>query len=794
MDKDKKKMKGESFQDLLGEKETESTPGVEVDGSALLSIETVAKADRETAVESESAGVEHTTIVAIEDIEILQSFIQECQEHLANMEGKVLNLEAGTDPAVVDEIFRSIHTMKGNSAFFGYEKMKSLSHALESILDDLRSDKIGLDTELVDILLAGTDILDKMVGEIDRGMGQGPRTDGRIEIADSAIDITPLLARIRDAREAGRGHASSERSPAGEQWLINGEITEKFFTEAADLLDSAEKNILALEKRPGDRELIDDIFRTIHTIKGNAGFLGFGEIEDTCMRMESSMDSIRDGGKEASVKTATALLKTLDSLRVMLDLLQSGEEGVEKREGSSPYKPIGEILVEMGESTPQVVEQALDLQEKKVGEILVAGGQLTEEALNKALENQAARQEPGQPSGLRAERKDIRVDMAKLDKIFDLVGELVTAEAMVIHNPELKGLKVDSFDRAAGYLSKITREMQEITMTVRMIPLEGLFNKMRRLVRDLSRKFGKKIDFLVSGQEIEMDRNVIEEISDPLVHIVRNAIDHGIEDVETRKSRGKDGTGTLSLSARYEGNEIWVSIEDDGAGLEREKILAKAKQRGLLKGDGKNLSDEEVWQVLFEPGFSTAEKVSEISGRGVGMDVVKKNIEKLRGAVDVKSVYGEGSEIILKIPLTLAIMDGITFKVGPVQFAIPLDDILEFHKATEEQVIGTNAGREVLRLREEIIPVIKLHEFFALQTEKGTASEGLFVVVQAKGRKAALLVDGVAGYQQIVVKALPEFMGDMRAISGCSITGDREVSLIIDVGSLLTEELASRSI
>jgi two-component system chemotaxis sensor kinase CheA len=331
--------------------------------------------------------------------------------------------------------------------------------------------------------------------------------------------------------------------------------------------------------------------------------------------------------------------------------------------------------------------------------------------------------------------------------------------------------------------------MQEITMSVRMIPLEGLFNKMRRLVRDLARKFGKKINLTVIGQETEMDRNVIEEIADPLVHIIRNAIDHGIEDGETRKDGGKDDTGTVSLSAKYEGNEIWISIKDDGAGLDRKRILAKAEERELLKADAETLQDEEVWQFLFEPGFSTAAQVSEVSGRGVGMDVVKRNIESLRGKIDISSTLGGGTEIILKIPLTLAIIDGITLKVGNVLYAIPLGDILEFHKASDEQVTKTDARSEVLRLREEIIPVIKLHEFFQTQTEKIKVSDGILIITQGNGNKAALLVDEIEGYQQIVVKTLPTYLGSMRAISGCSIMGTGEVTLIIDTGSLLKEEL-----
>ena len=325
-------------------------------------------------------------------------------------------------------------------------------------------------------------------------------------------------------------------------------------------------------------------------------------------------------------------------------------------------------------------------------------------------------------------------------------------------------------------------------MSVRMIPLEGLFNKMRRLVRDLSRRFGKEIDFSVYGQDTEMDRNVIEEIADPLMHIIRNSIDHGIESVVRRREVGKADTGGLELGAKYEGNEIWISVTDDGAGLDREKILAKARERGLVKNETEGMKDEEVWQLIFEPGFSTAEQVSEVSGRGVGMDVVKKNVEKLRGKVDVDTDPGKGTTIVLKIPLTLAIIDGITAQVSNILYALPLSDILEFHKATENQITRTSATRQVLRLRDEIIPVVNLHTFFGGTNGTSSITGGILIITQRNGKKAALLVDEIVGYQQIVVKALPDYLGAMRAMSGCSILGNGEVSLIIDVGSVLKEE------
>jgi two-component system chemotaxis sensor kinase CheA len=318
-----------------------------------------------------------------------------------------------------------------------------------------------------------------------------------------------------------------------------------------------------------------------------------------------------------------------------------------------------------------------------------------------------------------------------------------------------------------------------------MIPLEGLFSKMRRLVRDLSKKFDKPVNLIISGEGTEMDRNVMEEISDPLVHIIRNSLDHGIEDQETRRRNGKPEEGTVKLSAGYEGNEIWITVSDDGGGLNREKLIQKASDRGVLTGDPEEMTDDEVWKLIFEPGFSTADKVSEISGRGVGMDVVKKNIEKLRGKIDLRSAEGQGSTFILRIPLTLAIIDAINFTVGPQLYSLPITDILQFHKASREEITQTETDRQVINLRNEVIPIVKLHEFFEVGDKVPEVDEGIVIVAQARDKKIAVLVDEIVGYRQVVIKALPSFMDNIRALSGCSIMSDGKVSLIIDTGALI---------
>ena len=341
--------------------------------------------------------------------------------------------------------------------------------------------------------------------------------------------------------------------------------------------------------------------------------------------------------------------------------------------------------------------------------------------------------------------------------------------------------------KSANSLSKITRELQEVTMAIRMVPLDGLFNKMTRLVRDLSIKSAKDIKLHISGEDTEMDRNVIEQISDPLLHILRNSIDHGIEPTDIRISKKKTNFGNIYLSAKHEGNEIWISVKDDGSGLNREKIIKKAVENGLLKGNIEEIKDEEIWQLIFNAGFSTADKLSEISGRGVGMDVVKKNIEKLKGRVDIHSEYENGSEIILKIPLTMAVIDGITVKVGNNLYSIPNTDILEFFKVKPEQIFTIENGNLVIKLRESIIPVLKLYKVFKKETNITELTDGVIILLHGSGKKVCVLVDEIRGNQQIVIKSISEYLGKLNGISGCAILGNGDVSLIIDTSGLINE-------
>ncbi|MBN2442927.1 MAG: chemotaxis protein CheA [Spirochaetales bacterium] len=829
---------------------------------------------------------------------LIKEFVTETKEHLESLQTDLLALESQKEKPhkeLIDNIFRVIHTIKGNAGFFQLINIGELSHVMEAILSRVRTGKIIPDSDIVDILLGGIDLVDELINDIEQSdikdisgkiavlnrilhdtqvpdskhIKESPVTlvDNLGNTLHQQIDrqvldmiprhhdylycikydlkvlldekkITPvtlinkliktgniLLAKVntpfKDLHEglpvemqycilystvldpdiiADAVCASPDKiqqvdlkklqSRISENDLITDELVNKFISETTDFLDKIENYILEIEGSPGNTEAVGEAFRLIHSIKGNAGFFNYSEIEQQTMRIESILSEIRENKATITASTISTLLNLLDTIKRFVNSISDKTKDPDESRGK--HKLLGKILVDMGVISEDVLEVALKKQDRKLGEILIDENHVSEEAVNRAidLQHKEGGNENVNYSYYAVKKWDIRVDMEKLDSLFNLMGELVTAEAMVINHPDLKKIEMPGFVSSASYLSKITREMQEIILSVRMVPLEGLFNKMRRLVRDLSAQFHKQINFIISGQETEMDRSILEMLSDPLIHLIRNSIDHGIEDSQRRIMQGKSEEGVIHLDAKYEGNEIWITIEDDGAGLCREKIIQRALRMGLLTEDNTGIPDHEVWQLIFKPGFSTAEKVSKISGRGVGLDVVKRNIDKLRGKISVSGKEGEGTSIVLKIPLTLAIIDGVVVKVGNLTLAIPINDISEFHKAADSQITVTDGKKEVLKLRERIIPIINLSTYFKVSPAFHSTAEGIIVISGDSDRNyAGFLVDEILSFQQIVIKALPDYLDTMRGVSGCTISNGGEVNLIIDTHTIITDML-----
>jgi len=357
---------------------------------------------------------------------------------------------------------------------------------------------------------------------------------------------------------------------------------------------------------------------------------------------------------------------------------------------------------------------------------------------------------------------------------------------MVTHNPDILDYEFENFNKASHHLQRITSELQDVSMAVRMVPLSATFRKTIRLVHDLSHKFNKKVKLNLKGEETEVDKTVIEQISDPLVHIIRNAIDHGIESPDKRLSSGKNETGSISLEAGHDGGEVVIIIRDDGAGLNRDRILEKGLKQGLVSEDNKtSISDEKIFKLIFEPGFSTAEKVTDVSGRGVGMDVVNRNLEKIKGKVDIKSSLGNGSTFTLRIPLTLAIVDGMLVRAGDAHYIIPLLSIRESFRPDPDNITILPDGREVVKVREELIPVTRIHRLYNVKSDYTELHEGILVIIEHQDEAICLFLDEVVGQQQTVIKALPGYMSNIQGVSGCSILGDGQVCLILDVGTII---------
>jgi two-component system chemotaxis sensor kinase CheA len=384
----------------------------------------------------------------------------------------------------------------------------------------------------------------------------------------------------------------------------------------------------------------------------------------------------------------------------------------------------------------------------------------------------------------------LSVHVHKLDQLMDLVGEMVIAEAMVTQNTDLLGLELENFQKASRLLHKITGELQDMVMSIRMVPIASTFQKMQRIVRDMSKKLDKNIQLRILGEETEVDKNVIEHISDPLMHLVRNAMDHGIESGEDRASKGKPASGTLTLEAKTAGSEVQIIVRDDGKGLNKSHILKKARENELLTKPESEMSDKDIFNLIFLPGFSTKENITEFSGRGVGMDVVTKNLTSIRGSISVESTEEVGTAITMKIPLTLAIIDGMNIKVGSSCYTLPTAAIRQSFRPAEQEIIIDPEGHEMIMVRGQCLPILRLHERYKVETEIKQITDGILIILEEDEQAICVLADALIGQQQVVVKALPDYIKNTRNISGlagCTLLGDGNISLILDVGGLLTD-------
>jgi len=447
----------------------------------------------------------------------------------------------------------------------------------------------------------------------------------------------------------------------------------------------------------------------------------------------------------------------------------------EKEKETKP-KMLGEILVDMGEITEDQLDSALQLQNKPVGEILIKQGIVTADKVEKALEVQRAQGKKITSA--------IKVDTEKLDNILNLVGELVITQTMISESPIIQKMLDQNIYKDISQLGKIIKDMQRQVMSLRMIPIKPTFQRMTRLVRDLSKQANKKVELQLSGEDTELDKTVIEEIGDPLVHLIRNSIDHGLESEEERITGGKPPVGTILLNAYHQGGNIVIEVVDDGRGLNKEKIIKKAKEKGLISSES-ILTDSEIYNLIFLPGFSTTEKVTAVSGRGVGMDVVRMNIEKLKGQVELSTEEGKWTKTTIKLPLTLAIIDGMLVRIDKDKFIISTLSIIESIRPEKKDIYTVEGSGEIVNVRGKILPLVRLNRIFGLKSEKQEPWEGLVVVVESEGNRCCLFVDDLIGQQQVVIKSLGEKLRNVKGIAGGAILGDGRVGLILDVAGIM---------
>jgi two-component system chemotaxis sensor kinase CheA len=620
---------------------------------------------------------------------------------------------------------------------------------------------------------------------------------------DTEPSITELQGQLIKLQQACEGRPAAPSASLSD----DAELVRDFILESRDHLQTIERLMLSLEHDPSDVESIHATFRGFHTIKGLAGFLEFATIQEVAHEVETLLDQARNGEISITGRIVDLILASADHLGQHLAVLEDRLQGVADigvpPDATDLLTALRALLSgEAGKDPEQTAEIVPGIESSNASTIVIAAAPPPPVELP-AGPVKIATPEPAAlvlaeaaPAARRPDAKNaisaVKVDTAKLDYLVDMVGELVISQSLVQHHPDLKALSNSSLLRNLAQLARITDEVQKTAMSMRMVPLEMLFQKMVRLVRDLSRKAGKQIEMEISGEDTELDRNIVEALADPLMHMVRNSVDHGIETTVQRSASGKAPAAKVRLHAAHQAGYILIAVSDDGRGIDRRKVLKKARDRGLIEGTGEGMPDSEVFNLIFEPGFSTAEQITDISGRGVGMDVVKRQIQKLRGRIEIQSSPGQGTEISLKVPLTLAIIEGLIVGVGSERYIVPIFAVKEMLRPTAGMISSVENRAEVALVRGRVLPVIRLHRRFQVTPRTEDAEQSLLIIAEARGRDFCLMVDDLIGKQEVVIKSLGEGVRAVPGIAGGAILGDGRVGLILDMNGVFSPEPAEQ--
>lgn len=683
----------------------------------------------------------------------VNTFREEAHELLSDLEFCLLELEEKpNDTELIGRAFRAMHTIKGSGAMFGFDEIASFTHNIETVFDLVRNGEIPVTKELIDLTLKARDcILSMLDASSDSGVNDTS--------ANEVLAAFKALSSMRNATCGETGPAERKNSAKN-----SGPTSYRIqFRPSEDMFCSGTNPIPLLKEL---QELGSS--RTVAQLDSIPPLEEYNT--ELCY---TSWDVILTTDKDVNV-IKDVFIFVEDSCELTIEPISI----VQTSDDEDSHKKLGEILVERGEVKSDDVKEALN-EQKRIGEILVDKGLVSQDKVSAALAEQKHVKELQEKQRVEQSVATIRVAADKLDKLVDLVGELVTVQARLTqksntgNDPELMLISEE--------VERLTEELRDNTMSIRMVPIGTTFNKFRRLVRDLSNSLQKEIELSTEGAETELDKTVIEQLNDPLVHIIRNSIDHGIEPPDVREAVGKPREGMLHLSARHSGANVLVEISDDGAGLDSELIRSKAIERGLIQSDA-DLTDKEIFNLIFEPGFSTAKKVTGVSGRGVGMDVVKKTIDVLRGSVEITSEKGTGTTITLKLPLTLSIIEGLLVSIGQNFFVLPLSAVEECLELTQEDVARTH-GRHIVNVRGEIVPYIRLREKFGINGHMPDIEQ--IVIADVDRTRIGFVVDSVIGQYQTVIKSLGRVYRDMDGVSGATILGDGSVALIVDLNHLM---------
>jgi two-component system chemotaxis sensor kinase CheA len=690
-----------------------------------------------------------------------------------------------------DKLIELLNTAASQVTMLNPADLSGLSQLQEAV-DQIKSVAAGMDGAAAE---ARATIGDNatLALQILNEIGQS----GKEDAAKSIGSVTKAIIEIQEMVEKGLSPAGAVTVLAVEEKRTDaGVISEEdlplvmdFLAEAQEHVETGEKALLVIEKNTADKEAINQVFRSFHTIKGMAGFLNLTAIGSLAHAAENILDMARKDKLVLSGLIADAILESVDMMKRMIASLKDaaetgkpavGQDGLDAMllklkgiaEGKSEPILAGESAAKT--AAPSVVEQNAPVAPQAAA---------SSAAVPQSGSASSATTSNLPPKTATSDEK-IKVSTERLDLLVNMVGELVTAQLMLAEGVNSgNGTAVD-LSRKVAHQGKIVRELQELSMSMRMVPISGVFQKMTRLVRDLAHKAGKNVELVTTGEDTELDRNIVDNVSDPLVHMIRNSVDHGLEMPEGRIKAGKNPCGRIELRAFHQAGHIVVEIEDDGRGLNKERILRKAIDSGIVVA-GAELSEDEIFKLIFHAGLSTAEKVTSVSGRGVGMDVVKKNVEALRGRVDIKSTLGKGTTFTVRLPLTLAVIEGQVVRVGNERYIVPINSIIRSLRPEANQISSVEERGEMALIRGELLPLVRLHRLFDVPAAEQDPAKALMMIIEEDGRKCGLMVDDLLGQQQVVIKTLGDGIGKVAGVSGGAIMGDGRVCLILDTAGLM---------